>query len=254
LDAEQRELLADVGHDLKSPLSIVLALCSRLAESERLGEEEAADVARIRANAYTMLRRVQDLMLISRLQGAEVPFAPAVVDVAALVRGCVEGFRSVAQQRGVRLVIDVPDERPSVVDDEKLISAISNLVANAIRYAGAGGLVCCSVPVDNERLLIEVADDGPGVAPEHRERVFERYRRSRSAAGTGLGLAIVREIAVLHGGTATVDDAPEGGALFTLALPLHRAGAAQPRSTCSLSIADRQRAIVEDLRAELARL
>src|SRR3954451_16911954 len=162
LDDEQRQLLADIGHELKSPLSIMLALCSRLAESERLGADEAADVARIRANAYTMLRRVQDLMLITRLESAEMQLAPALVDVAAVVRGCAEGFTSVAEQRELRLAVGVPDELPAVVDDEKLVSAISNLVANAIRHAQQGGVVRCSLRATDGELVVEVADDGPG--------------------------------------------------------------------------------------------
>jgi signal transduction histidine kinase len=254
LDDEQRQLLADIGHELKSPLSIMLALTSRLAESERLGPGEAADVARIRANAYTMLRRVQDLMLITRLESAEMQLAPALVDVAAVVHGCAEGFTSVAEQRELRLAVGVPHELPAVVDDEKLVSAISNLMANAIRHARHGGIVRCSLRASDRELVIEVADDGPGVPEEHRERIFERYRRTRSATSTGLGLAIVREIAALHGGAVTAGDAPEGGALFTMALPRRspRTSEATPRSVRSLGIAEHQKAIVEDLRAELA--
>jgi signal transduction histidine kinase len=249
---EHHQLLADVGHELKSPLSIMLALCGRLEENGRLEGQDADDVARIRANAYTMLRRVQDLMLISRLESADLQLEAAVVDVAAIVRGCLDGFASIAEQRELQLQFAVPDRLPAVVDDEKLVSVVSNLVANAIRHAPPGGVVRVSLSTAPGQLQLEVADNGPGVAPDARERVFERYRRGRSASGTGLGLAIVREIAELHGGTVTVGDAPEGGALFAMTLPLRPQRATSARTVRTLGIADRQKALVEELRAELA--
>jgi signal transduction histidine kinase len=247
---DHRQMLADVGHELKSPLSIMLALCGRLESSGRLEGQDAEDVARIRANAYTMLRRVQDLMLMSHLETAELQLEAAVVDVAAVVRSCVEGFSSVAEPRGIRLELSVPDRMPAVVDDEKLVSAVSNLIANAIRHAPRRGVVRCSLTAGEGRLRLEVADDGPGVPTEQRERIFERYRRTRSAGSTGLGLAIVREIALLHGGEVTVGDAPEGGALFALSLPLRPQRATSARTVRSLAIPDRQKALIEELRAE----
>jgi signal transduction histidine kinase len=254
--ADPRQQLADVGHELKTPLSIMLALCARLEEAGRLAPEDAEDVARIRANAYTMLRRVQDLMLVARLENAaDHQLEAAVVDVAAIVRTCVDGFGELAAQRRLALRLDVPDHLAAVADEEKLVSVVSNLVANAIRHAPGGGVVRCSLSTASGRLILQVADDGPGVVRDQRETIFERYRRGARSAGTGLGLAIVGEIAQLHGGTVAVGDAPEGGALFTVELPLRtqrlspeRAPGAPARS---LALADRQKAIVEELRAEL---
>jgi signal transduction histidine kinase len=250
---DPRQQLADVGHELKSPLSIMLALCTRLEESGRLAPEDAGDVARIRANAYTMLRRVQDLMLVARLENVDLQLEPAVVDVAGIVRTCVDGFGSIAAQRELDLRLGVPERLPAVVDEEKLVSVVSNLMANAIRHAPPGGVVRCSLKTTPGRLVLEIGDDGPGVAPEQRATIFERYRRGARSAGTGLGLAIVSEIVGLHGGTVAVGDAPEGGALFTVELPLRTPRPTQPRTTPqrSLALADRQKAIVEDLRSEL---
>lgn len=251
---DRRQQLADVGHELKSPLSIMLALCTRLEESGRLAPEDAEDVARIRANAYTMLRRVQDMMLVARLENVDLQLEAAVVDVASVVRTCVEGFGSVAAQRDLDLRVGVPEQLPAVVDEEKVVSVVSNLVANAIRHAPAGGVVRCSLSADPGRLVLQVADDGHGIAPDQRATIFERYRRGSRSAGTGLGLAIVGEIVNLHGGSVAVGDAPEGGALFTVELPLRtQRAAAHPRTAPqrSLALADRQKAIVEELRAEL---
>jgi signal transduction histidine kinase len=252
-DDERRQQLADLGHELKSPLSIMLALCTRLEEAGRLAPEDADDVARIRANAYTMLRRVQDLMLVSRLENVELQLEAAVIDVAAIVRTCAEGFRSVAAQRDLDLRIGVPARLPAVADEEKIVSVVSNLLANAIRHAPSGGVVRCSLSTAPGRLILQVADNGPGVAADQRPVIFERYRRDPGSGGTGLGLAIVNEIAQLHGGSIAVGDAPEGGALFTVELPLRTRDAASSMRgpQRSLVLADRQTAIIEELRAEL---
>jgi signal transduction histidine kinase len=251
---EHRRLLADVGHELKLPLSVVLALCTRLETAGRLEGDDAEDVARIRANAYSMLRRVQDLMLMARLESPEQQLEAAVIDVAAVVRACLDGFAGVAAERGLALHVAVPDGLRAMADEEKVVSLVSNLVANAIRHARPGGTVRCSVTAASGRMTLEVADDGPGVAPDQREAIFERYRRGTRSSGTGLGLAIVSEIAALHGGSVAVGDAPEGGALFTVELPLRTAHAASPTTPGpprSLTLADRQKPIVEELRGEL---
>ena len=181
-DDERRQQLADLGHELKSPLSIMLALCTRLEEAGRLAPEDADDVARIRANAYTMLRRVQDLMLVSRLESVELQLEAAIVDVAAIVRTCAEGFGSVAAQRDLDLRIGVPARLPAVADEEKIVSVVSNLLANAIRHAPSGGVVRCSLSTAPGRLILQVADNGPGIAAEQRPVVFERYRRDPARA------------------------------------------------------------------------
>lgn len=260
LDERRRELLAGVGHELKTPLSIVLGLCGRLLATDELGGAHAQDVQRIRANAYVLLKRVDELLQVSRLDGGHLTLEPGDVDVAELVRSSCEGFASVAELRDQRLVLEAPIELRAYVDEEKVLSVVSNLVANALKHAPRGGLVRCSITAAAERLRIEVADDGPGVAAGLREEIFERYRRGAGSAsradGTGLGLTIVRDLVALHEGTVTLTDAPEGGALFVVELPLHaddRGDAERVANApmTTIDVAERQRATVERLRAEL---
>ncbi|WP_187369035.1 sensor histidine kinase [Baekduia soli] len=240
-----------MGHELKSPLSIMLALCGRMEESGQLEGQNAEDLARIRANAYSLLRRVQDMMLMARLETFDPQLELAVVDVAAIVRACVDGFQSLAAERDLDLRTGLPDHLPAMADEEKLVSVVTNLLANAIRHAPQGGVVRCTLHAPEGRMLLEVADDGPGVPPGERDAIFERYQRGAQSGGSGLGLAIVREIVQLHGGSAAVGDAPEGGALFVVDLPLTLTRGARAAALSSLRLADRQKAIVEDLRAEL---
>ena len=112
LDEQRRELLAGVGHELKTPLSIVLGLCGRLLAAAELGDAQSEDVQRIRANAYVLLKRVEELLQVSRLDGGHLELEPRDVDVASLVRSSCEGFASVAEQREQRLVLEAPAAAP----------------------------------------------------------------------------------------------------------------------------------------------
>jgi PAS domain S-box-containing protein/diguanylate cyclase (GGDEF)-like protein len=258
LDDQRREQLAGVGHELKTPLSIVLGLCWRLLATE-LSDSQAQDVERVRASAYVLLKRVEELLQVSRLDGGHLELELGDVDVARLVRASCEGFASVAELRQQRLVVEAPADLRAQVDEEKLLSVISNLLANALKHAPQGGIVRCTVAACGERLRIEVADNGPGVADGLREEIFERYRQAPGSAarpgGTGLGLAIVRDLVALHRGMVRLADAPEGGALFVVDLPLRADGGAAPDHAPpppTVNIAERQRPTVERLRAELA--
>jgi PAS domain S-box-containing protein/diguanylate cyclase (GGDEF)-like protein len=260
LDEQRRDVLAGVGHELKTPLSIVLGLCGRVLAGAEPGAPHAHDVERIRANAYVLLKRVDELLQVSRLDGGHLVLEPRDVDVARLVRSSCEGFASVAELRDQQLALEAPAELWARVDEEKILSVISNLLANALKHAPPGGVVRCTLAAKGERLRIEVADSGPGVAHGLREEIFERYRRGAGSAarpgGTGLGLTIVRDLVALHNGTVTLSDAPEGGALFVVELPL-RSGAVVPdharmmAPTWTIDVAERQRATVERLRADL---
>ena len=254
-DARVAELVAHLGHELKTPLAIVLGLCGRLLVGGRLEPAEANDIRRIRGATYSLLERVEELLHVARLGSGRLTLETRRVDVAALVRDSVEGFRAVADSRGQRLLVEAPRRLHAEVDDEKLATVLSNLIVNALKFTPAGGVVRCSVGARRGRIRLEVADSGPGVPPALREAVFERYRRTRegtaAAKGSGLGLAIVRELVAVHGGTVAIERAPEGGALLVVEVT-GRPAPVPADSPLGGAFVEHQRAAVARLAADLA--
>jgi len=251
------ELVANAGHELKTPLSIIIGLAGRALTATEEGSAQWRDLERVRANAYGLLKQVDDLLQAARIDDGRVVVEPVDCDVAALVREASTGFQALLDEREQRLVLRTPGRLPARIDEPKLFTILTNLLANAVRHAPRGGVVRCSAAVADGRVLIEVADSGPGVPPAERAAIFERFHqvpgpRHRRAGGTGLGLAIVHDLAAVLGGTVTVGDAPEGGALFAVALP-HEAAVAAPAAARAhpLDFSERERATIEALALDL---
>jgi PAS domain S-box-containing protein len=260
-DARRGEIVANAGHELKTPLSVILGLSGRLLAATDDGSAERRDVERIRANAYGLLKQVDDLLQAARIDDGRVAVEPVDCDIAALIRDAAAGFQALVEERDQRLVLRTPGRLPARVDEGKLVTVLTNLLANAVRYAPRGGVVRCTAAVDDGRLRIEVADSGPGIPGGEREAIFERFHQVGGArhvrpGGTGLGLAIVRELVTLLGGTVTAGDAREGGAQLTVTLP-HEPAIAVPaveRRTLGPELAERERPTLEALRLDLEAL
>ena len=216
--------LADAAHELKVPIAVVLALCAGAAEATSLGALQE-DVARIEAQVRALRGDLDALLDTARTGHLRAPSA-APADLGALVRQEAEAVAVVAGRRGVAVRVDVEGAAGlhGVVDADRVRCAVRNLLGNAVRHARQDGVVRVALLRQGAWARIEVADDGPGVPEAEREDVFDRFRRlerdARAHAGTGLGLAIVRDVAGEHGGDVDVARAPEGGALFSLRLPL----------------------------------
>jgi signal transduction histidine kinase len=147
------------------------------------------------------------------------------VDLAQLIRRMAAHFDGLAQERRITLSVETPPVVLAQVDPEKLQRSFLNLLANAFKFTPNGGMVRCIVQETGTQVTIAVEDSGPGVPPELRTTIFERFRQGdggmdRRFGGTGLGLAIAREFIELHGGSISVTDTPGGGARFQVTLPL----------------------------------
>ncbi len=224
LDRLKTQFFANVSHELRTPLTLILGPVDRMLAAGSVDARWQRDLKSVARNARTLLCHVNDLLDLTKIEAGRMGLALAQVDLARVVRVVAAHFESHADERGISLTVDAPEGLTAIVDGEKVQRVLLNLLSNALRFTPDGGRVRCAARGDHERVVIEVADDGPGVPPDQRGVVFERFRQleggdTRRRGGTGLGLAIVREIVELHGGEVSVDQAPEGGARFIVSLP-----------------------------------
>ncbi len=209
VDAQRRRLVADVSHELRTPLTALQALLENLADGVAEPDPETLETAV--AQTRRLGRLVQQLLDLSRLEAGEVPLHRERVAVAAFLDDVV---REVGLQRDTPVTVVV--EPPSLAvdaDPERLHQVVVNLLDNAARHARS--TVAVRATSTDGAVRLEVTDDGPGVAPADRERVFERFTRTDSArtardGGSGLGLSITRWLVELHGGTVRITDGDPG--------------------------------------------
>jgi two-component system phosphate regulon sensor histidine kinase PhoR len=232
VDRIRKDFVANVSHELKTPLAGLSLLASTLQQAVDDDPEGARDFARrLRGEIRRLTDLVDDLLALSELD--ESPSMGNAergpVDVAEIAREVTSSFQARAQERQIALETDAPD--PAVVhgDPVTLATMVRNLVDNALRYTEPGGRVAVVVTRGNERVTLAVSDDGIGIPHDDRERIFERFyrvdrARSRETGGTGLGLSIVKNVAQVHGGSVGVESAVGVGSTFTVKLPAVGAG------------------------------
>jgi signal transduction histidine kinase/FixJ family two-component response regulator len=249
----RERLLAELSHDLRAPLQIVLSRAERL---RRHGHDVDDETQGIRLAALDALEQVDAMLEQVRRDHGEARLALVDDDLAGIIRSVTEQFDALATERQINLIIETPDELLSRFDPERISRVISNLLANALRFAPPGGIARIALTEQGECARLEVADSGIGIPAEQRAELFERFRTADNgrSRGTGLGLAIVQEFVQLHGGTVEIGAAPEGGALFTVLLPREPAASepAPMRLSQQLAAARRTRYVKEHLAAELA--
>jgi two-component system sensor histidine kinase SenX3 len=229
VDAVRRDFVANVSHELKTPVGAMSLLSEALADAADDPEAVRRFAGRMQHESDRLVRLVQDVIELSRLQGHDPLQAPALVCLDDVVAEAVDRSRSTAEARGIALVSGTTKGLQVMGDARQLVTALGNLVDNAVRYAPVNSRVAVSVSQSNGSggrvAEISVTDEGPGIAEAERERIFERFyrvdsARSRDTGGTGLGLSIVKHVAAGHGGEATVWSAEGTGSTFTLRLPV----------------------------------
>ncbi|MFI7603836.1 sensor histidine kinase [Micromonospora sp. NPDC049366] len=231
----RRDFVANVSHELKTPIGALQLLAEALLDATEPASDAAPDLSedmiaarrfaeRIQHESTRLGRLVQELLELTRLQGAEPQPAPEPVSVDWVIAEVVDRTRTTASARGIE--VSVTGERNLTVygSDSQIATAVSNLVENAINYSGEETTVTIATKVGEETVEIAVTDQGIGIAPTDVDRIFERFyradqARSRATGGTGLGLAIVKHIASNHGGRVEVSSTLGGGSTFTLRLP-----------------------------------
>ncbi len=246
LEAIRRDFVANVSHELKTPVGALSLLAETLVGEE---DPEVVDrlAKRVAAEAERLGRIIDDLLDLSRIEANETP-RQEMVPLTVIVGQAVELLRAVAVASEVELEVDDPPRHLAVPGDRRdLVSAVSNLVDNAIKYSERGSLVQVRVhPEDGGAVEISVIDQGVGIPARDMERIFERFyrvdrARSRLTGGTGLGLSIVRHVAVNHSGSVRVESREGDGSVFTLRLPARSvaSGPAGTEAGLSASVAER---------------
>ena len=225
-DAARRQLLADVSHELMTPLTAIRGYVETLA----MPSLDADDATRRRyldivdRETYKLEALIGDLLDLARLEGGGGGLVMELVPVAELFRRVTERHGPVVGQRGLTVDVSIdPADLHVRADAQRLEQALQNIAANAVRHTPEGGRIELAAGRRGDRVRLAVRDTGPGIADEHLPHVFDRFYKadpSRSVRGTGLGLSIVRAIVERHGGTVSAMNAPGGGALFEIVLPV----------------------------------
>jgi signal transduction histidine kinase len=246
------QFFANVSHELRTPLALILGPTERLLAAGTLPELAARDLQGVVRNARLLLKHVNDLLDVSKLEAGKTSLAYAELDLAQLVHRVAAHFDSLSSERRTGYTLALPDHLTAHADPDKLQRVLVNLLSNAFKFTPPGGQVRCALHPDatGSRVILEVADSGPGVPAEHREAVFERFRQleggaTRRFGGTGLGLAIARDFVRLHQGTLTIGSAPEGGALFTVDLPRTAPAGIAPHGAAAATLEAAELALAE---------
>jgi signal transduction histidine kinase len=231
-----RDLLANVSHDLRTPLTSISGFAGALVDGTMSGSEGAREAGRIIGEEADRMRRlVEDLLYLSRIEAGDVSLQSLPVDLADLARALQSRFSLRAQESGVRLTVHAMSAVVVAGDSRRLGQVLDNLVENAFKHTPPSGSIDVTVALEPERLtgrgtsrpgptgVLSVHNTGSYIPPHEAERVFERFyqvdKSRASGEGRGLGLAIAREIVQAHGGRIDLESSVTGGTSFSVRIP-----------------------------------
>ena len=234
-EAMRRDFVANVSHEIRTPLTVLSGFVETLQHLELSPEQQKVHLQTMTRHAQRMQSLVEDLLTLSRLEGSPLPGMEATPmstfwDALQSEARALDGLLANTFVGGHEVVFDPPQVSQVEIlgQSGEILSAMSNLLANALRYTQAGGRVQVSWRIGAQgEGIYSVTDNGPGIAPEHLPRITERFyrvdrSRSRETGGTGLGLAIVKHVVQRHGGELTIVSTPGQGSTFAIILPRHR--------------------------------
>ncbi|MGJ7527526.1 sensor histidine kinase [Variovorax sp. GB1P17] len=227
--SRERSLIADAAHELRTPLAAMRVNVEALKE-QSTDEGQRELMGNLLRSNDRAARLVGQLLQLMRSDAVSDSALPVMLSLDALVQDRLAMIEGLASARDVELELVSDDRVPVLGERESLVSMIDNLINNAIKYSPPGGTVMVHVAQDGQQALLTVADQGPGIPAALRERVFDRFFRNpdQNQSGSGLGLAIVKSVVDKHGGEVVLGEAPGGGLLASVRLPLAMADAPQP--------------------------
>ncbi len=218
-EVARRNLLADVTHELRTPLTIIQGNLEGVLDGIYLRDD--AHLAPILDEARVMSRLIDDLRTLALAEAGALSLQREAIDLSLLARDVATAFQTQADAAGVALSVNAPDSLSADVDETRIRAVLNNLVANALRYTPAGGVVTLSVARDGDKARVEVRDTGRGIAPEMLPHIFDRFYKGRDSSGSGLGLAIAKQLVQAHGGEMHAES--DAGTRIWFTLPADQA-------------------------------
>jgi len=224
LEQLRRNMVADVAHELRTPLSNVRGYLEALRDG--VMESTPATLDLLHSEAMLLSHLVDDLQELALAEAGQLSLNRQVVDLGQVAARTVEAVQPRAQAKGITLRLDVLEDLPLVgIDPQRIGQVLGNLLSNALTHTPSGGEIAVTATTRGASVEISVSDTGEGIPPEYLPHVFERFyrvdkSRSRAAGGTGLGLAIAKQLVEAHGGQISVESEPGQGTCFTFTLPV----------------------------------
>ena len=219
-----RRFTADASHELRTPLAVVRGIGEMSLKETRTPSEYKDAIGSMLEEIDRLTTLVDTLLRLSYGDAGTVRLSPETIDLAELARDVAASLALLAEERNQRLEVETPEPVRTTVDRLVLREAITNILDNAIKYGPKHSRVLMRVRANRDRAVVEIGDEGPGVPPEHRERVFDRFfrvdeGRGRESGGSGLGLSIAKWAVEVNGGRISVESGAAGGSVFCIDLP-----------------------------------
>jgi signal transduction histidine kinase len=220
----RRELMADIAHELRTPLSVMQGRLEGMIDGVYPRDER--QVGQVLEDARTLARLVEDLRTLAHSESGTLALAKEPTDLAVLLAETASAFQPGARAKGVEIRTTVPDDAPAVeVDPVRIREVVMNLLANAVRHTAAESVVRLEAEVSATGVTVRVIDQGVGIRPEELPHVFDRFYKGPGSSGSGLGLTIARSLIAAHGGTIAAHAPAEGGTIVEFTIPRDTAGA-----------------------------
>lgn len=225
IDRIKSNFFLNMSHEFRTPLTLILGPIERLLNvKEGLSTANRNELLQlVLRSGRSMLSNVNNLLDFSRLSAGKLSLQKKTIDLAAHVRSLADAFQFESERKGLQLILDLPDlPLPGTVDPYLLERALSNLIANAVRFTSAGTVTIRlkSMPQNPENAIIQIQDTGSGIAESRKASIFERFETGTTSGGSGLGLPLTREIVELHGGRIHLESDSETGTCFTIEVPV----------------------------------
>ncbi len=221
-EAQRQALLADVTHELRTPVAVIQGNLEGVLDGVYPADEE--HLGPVLEEVRQLSHLIDDLRTLSQSESGALELRREPTDMAVLAGEVAAAFRLQAEALGIELTVDAPDDLPlAEVDPVRLREVVVNLIANSLRHTPEGGKVTVGIGQDTGRIRLSVEDNGAGIPPEDLPHIFDRFYKSPGSSGSGLGLTIAKSLVEAHGGTISAESDPGRGTAIRISMPLRLA-------------------------------